>query len=208
MQGFLMAAASAVILTAAFGLTRAPPDPTEVRADIDAFGSATFLVAQGDDWQEAWVVTCGLPLRDCVARSSGAILRLDQLGQPWLLVSTSGGGTLLLRDASVRDDAKDITAVLSRPITQTEVADLSRPGAELVLASSGGAERVLQVKGTAQVVDYLQWLASPTARGLRDARQWTTDGVVDLQELDQEQLKRYRVMKLRSKDQTGQSASL
>lgn len=194
MDRFLISAAGAALLVSAFWLPAPVADETTIKADINALGSATFWVEQDGNWEQSWFVSCGSPLRDCVARSNGAILRLNETGQPLLFVSTGAGGTLLLRDEMRKGEEWDITSVLSRPMTADEVKYLSRPGMQLVLASKKGTEVDLQMMATDQVVSYLQWLSSPTARGLRDARQWSTEGSVEIGELDPAQLERYRAM--------------
>jgi hypothetical protein len=147
------------------GLFAAP----ELRAVVERGGNAVFLAGAEPDRQRAWVVSCPVPLRQCVARRDGAVLRLDSEGRPWIVVAVPAQSALEVRIGPFR---RDVSALLHGPVPADLLALLDRQGAALVITDAAGPVQRLSLGGILRVVGYLGWLQRPAVRLARDARTW------------------------------------
>jgi hypothetical protein len=189
----LAAAAVAIIVV---GLNARAPSATLSLIDIEPQGAAAFASVQGDLRTLGWTVTCSAPLRGCVARSHGAVLRVDANGLVWLSLAVSPEARLAIPGGLFAD--VDATALLRRPVDPKMLRLMSRPGTHLVVEDPVIAVPPLPTAGIEQVVSYLSWLQSPLARTLRDARLWRADGSLDLTNADPDVRERYRLLTMRA----------
>lgn len=190
--------AACAVLAILVSLKAQPAAPARVLrvTDIEPGGAAEFVAELGDRRSPGWTVSCSAPLRGCVARSHGAVLRLDDGGNVWLALATSSDARLSIRGGLF--DEVDATRLLRHPVDADLLSRLSRPGGELVIDDPRHPTAPLQTGGLDHVVSYLAWVQSPLARGLRDARLWPMDGKLNLDNADPEVRERYRLMRMRA----------
>ena len=142
-----------------------------------------------------WSVHCLQPLRGCVARAPGLVLRLDGQGRPWLIAATAPGARISVRSGG---RIRQTPQLLSTPLDTPRITRLSaRDGT--VIVEEGEATRLrTPTAGLARVLDYLRWINGNTARTLRDARLWPKNGEIRIQDMSPEVLERYEVMQRRA----------
>jgi hypothetical protein len=167
-----------------------PPD-LQVRVESD--GSAVFLGVTPDR-QRLWVVSCPVPLRHCVARGDGAVVRLDAEGRPWIAVAAPMQTSLEVRLGPFRRDA---SAILHGPVSSELLALLDREAATLVISDRTGPVQRLSLGGIARVVDYLGWLQRPAVWLAHDARGWPDGAVQEMAERDPMDEERMKVLAIR-----------
>jgi hypothetical protein len=173
MRASVMSALALMAAVIWFGYSMfAAPD---LRAMVERGGNAVFLVGVEPDRRRAWVVSCPVPLRQCVARRDGAVLRLDAEGRPWIAVAVPAQSALEVRIGPFR---RDVSALLHGPVPADLLAMLDRQGAALVITDAAGPVQRLSLGGILRVVGYLGWLQRPAVRLARDARTWP-DGDLD-----------------------------
>jgi hypothetical protein len=175
------------------GLYRPPSEP-DLEVRIEPSGDAVFLVSRNDEFWHGWTISCPMPLRGCVARAPGAVLRLDSEARPWLATATSPRAVFFIGESSTRHDA---SALLTAPLPVATITRLSRSGGRLLVEEPGGKTRAIETAGLATVVRYLAWLQSDVGRGLRDARLWPEGGPFNLNDADETTREVYRVLLLR-----------
>lgn len=169
-------------------------EKTVLHAEISPSGPAVFYLVTEGSRQRAWTVNCTAPMRGCVARTYGAVVRLDDLGRAWLAVAAAPNSDIVVKH---RAPWLRTAPLLSGPLGDETLELLSRPDTALLIVEEGVPDIALQVTGLDEVVRYLAWLQSPLARGLRDASLWPDEGPMDLQGADLALQERYRVIKLR-----------
>lgn len=171
-----------------------PASEPDLEVRIEPSGDALFLVSRNDGFWHGWTISCPMPLRGCVARAPGAVLRLDSDARPWLATAASPRAVFFIGDSQTRHDA---SSLLTAPLPMVTVSRLSRSGGRLLVQEPGGETRAIETAGLATVVRYLTWLQSDVGRGLRDARLWPEGGPFDLNDADETTREVYRVLLLR-----------
>jgi hypothetical protein len=161
---------------------------------IEPDGNAVFLGGADSVRQRAWVVSCPVPLRQCVARGGGAVLRLDAEGRPWIVVAAPARSALEVRLGPFRRDA---SALLHGPVPADLLALLDRQGAALVISDEAGPVQRLSLGGIARVVGYLAWLRKPTVLLARDARTWPDGAMPETAKTDPMDEARMEVLAVR-----------
>ncbi|MDT0683175.1 hypothetical protein RM543_10795 [Roseicyclus sp. F158] len=152
------------------------PDPGwHLFAQIAAEGTARFVSVEEGLRRSAWTVSCRVPLRGCVARGPGIVLRLDGSQAPWLLGPITPGARISLDDGRRREA---LDGLFARPVPEALVARLSNRQVRLIIEEPGYRDRELTLAGLADVIDYLAWIETHEARTGRDARRWP--GLADL----------------------------
>lgn len=163
--------------------------------EISIDGPALFYGVSEDRRQELWSVYCAQPLRSCVARASGLVLRIDETGAPWLLAVTPPGARVSIQSRNYTFDAPD---TFSMPLDAEVIARLAGEQAFLIVEESGQVVLRSRTTGIDKVVDYLSWIQGSAARTLRDARLWPRNGEIRIQDMTPEVLERFEVMQRRA----------
>ena len=161
----------AVILLAAAPFVRSEREASfgEIWSLIEPDGTARFFLVRDDVRMSGWTVNCRVPMRGCVARSQGLVLRLDENREPWLIAALSPNTRLFLETSETREE---IEGVFSKPLSRDTLDSLSRGDVHLVAQEVDRSVHRMPTAGVKQVADYLEWLQTNTARAARDARTW------------------------------------
>lgn len=184
----------ALYLTPGLSQPNGPPKP-RVLDEITVDGPAIFYEIDQDVRRELWSVDCRQPLRGCVARAPGLVLRVDEHQQPWLVAAAQHGARTSVQVVNFTQDAPFL---LSRPLDAGMLDQLTRSNAFVVIEESGFVAQRTRSTGIAHVANYLAWLNTETARTLRDARLWPSHGRLAVGDMTPEVLERYEVMQRRA----------
>lgn len=165
-----------------------------VLKEISPDGPAMFYSVENDVRRELWAVHCRQPLRDCVARADGLVLRLDEFRRPWLIAASGPKSRISIQ---TKNYSKDVESLFARPLNDALVEMLSQKDVFIVLEEDGSV--LLRTRTTAidQVADFLLWISSNTGRTLRDARLWPANGALNTTAMSPEVLERYEIMQRR-----------
>ena len=189
-------AGAAIFATLAFATTSPEaPGMHYIADEISVDGPALFYAVDDDTRRELWSVHCVQPLRGCLARAPGLVLRLDDQGRPWLIAVAEPQARVLLR---ARGRTRPAPGLLTAPLSPKSRAELSVRDAEVIIEQSGAERLRTPTTGLDRVVDYLVWINGNTARTLRDARLWPRNGDIRIQDMSPEVLERYDVMQRRA----------
>lgn len=154
--------------------------------DIHPDGHARMYSTEKRDMVQ-WIVRCTRPMRDCSARSPRALIRtLDGRVTLSFYSANETAPLILLKDST--------EAWTHNRLSQLSAEDMEELGADttfVVLSGDRGPETLLQLTGLVDVVDYLKWLNSDTARAIRDARVWPAGDDLDPDSLEKQALFRY-----------------
>lgn len=196
--------AAMALLAVAAALPRSQVAKFAFHTDIEPTGAAVFSSEQDGQRQHVWTVSCTAPLRGCVARTFGAVVRIDEDKRSWLVVAVPPQARLMIRHDR---DLLDAATLIRQPLDPDMLRLLSRQDTRILVTGIGAPDLVLQTSGLAEVVDYLTWVQSPLARGLRDARLWPAGGPLDLQNADATVQERFRLMRLRGEQSRSELTS-
>lgn len=152
----------------------------QLDAKIHEHGHAEFSMP-GRDNAVLWVVSCNRPMRDCVVRSSNTILRIVD-DQPSLLFFAPGSKGALVMSTNRTEFWE--SARFSR-LSPIDIELLTQPDTLLSVSGRFGPKEFFRLNGIEQVIGYLKWQKTDTARALRDARYWPGDGPIEPNELDE-----------------------
>lgn len=169
--------------------------------EIAIDGPALFYAVSQDIRQELWAVQCAQPLRGCVARAPGLVLRIDDNFEPWLLSVSQPNARVSLQS---RNYTKDIPHLFTRALSDDLIHSLSDEKSFVVLEENGRVIQRTRTTGLDQVVDYLKWINGNTGRTLRDARLWPRNEDIRIQDMSEEVLERYAVMQRRALERQRQ----
>lgn len=163
--------------------------------EISVDGPALFYGVNEDQRQELWSVYCAQPLRSCVARAPGLVLRIDEHGAPWLITVITPGARISIQS---RNFTQDSPLLFSRKLEKNSIQSLMQEKSFVVIEEKGVVVLRTRTAGIDRVIDYLTWLRSSTARTLRDARLWPRNGDIRVQNMTPDVLERYEVMQRRA----------
>lgn len=163
--------------------------------EISVDGPALFYGVSGDVRQELWSVYCAQPLRSCVARSRGLVLRIDDRGAPWLIAATLPSSRISVQERNYTQDSPNL---FNGPLHADKIRKLSGQDAFVIIEEQGKTILRSRTTGLNRVIDYLTWVQGNTARTLRDARLWPRNGDIRIQEMAPEVLERYEIMQRRA----------
>lgn len=169
---FILGSMVFFLLLGAVYVTQAGSDPNPritLEYDLSIDGPALFYRNDGSTRKALWRVDCSLPLRGCVARAEGLILRVDQNRDAWLIAVKSKDARLSVQQ---RNYTMPLPQVFNAPLTPEIIASLSGPDSFLVIENNGQVLMRAQTQSLDQVISYLLWINSAKARTLRDARLW------------------------------------
>jgi len=175
--------------------TSAAPPSFYVTDEISIDGPALFYGVVGDAREELWSVYCTQPLRSCVARARGLVLRIDASGAPWLIAAASPEAKVYVRN---RNTEKLAPNLFTQPLDATTIRRLSQHTNAAIVKENGMVVLDTGTAGIDHVIDYLLWIRGDTARTLRDARLWPRNGDIRVQDMTPEVLERYDVMQRRA----------
>ncbi len=188
-----------VLMIGVYFFPRADTSDQETAAylanEITLDGQAIFYLVQEDIRKELWSVHCRQPMRGCVARTSGLVLRLDENAQPWLLAAVSHKARISLKQKNYTQDGQGL---FSKPLTPSNISRLSTDESFVVIEENGVVLHRIRTTGLAELVSYLTWIHSETARTLRDARLWPRNDSLSVQNMTPEVLQRYNIMRRRA----------
>lgn len=180
----------------AFGVSRTEAaSGFYVSDEISIDGPALFYGVSSDRRAKLWSVYCAQPLRACVARASGLVLRIDEHGAPWLIAVTPPGARVSIQSRNYTQEAERL---FSRALDADLIERLSHEKAFVVVEENGSVILRSRTTGIDKVVDYLTWIKGNTARTLRDARLWPRNGDIRVQDMTPAVLERYEVMQRRA----------
>ena len=163
--------------------------------EITLDGQAIFYVVQDDIRKELWSVHCRQPMRGCVARTGGLVLRLDENAQPWLLAAASPQARVSIEQKNHIQDGKGL---FSSALTPRRIARLSSRESHVIIEENGVVLHRIRTTGLDELVSYMTWIHGETARTLRDARLWPHNDSLNIQNMTPEVLQRYNVMRRRA----------
>lgn len=163
--------------------------------EISVDGPALFYGVSGETRQELWSVYCAQPLRSCVARSAGLVLRIDDKGAPWLIAATLPSSRISIQERNYTQDAPKL---FDGPLRADQISKLSGQDAFVIVEEHGRTVLRGRTTGLDRVINYLTWVQGTTARTLRDARLWPRDGDIRIENMSPEVLERYEVMQRRA----------
>ena len=163
--------------------------------EISIDGPALFYGVTNELRQELWSVHCAQPLRACVARSPGLVLRIDAEMQPWLIAPATPGVRISIQD---RNYTQDTPNLLTGPLKADRIKKLSGENSFVIIEENGRVIQRTRTTGLDRVIDYLTWVHGNTAHTLRDARLWPRNGDIRVQDMTPEVLERYEVMQRRA----------
>lgn len=166
-----------------------------VADEISVDGPALFYGVSGEFRRELWAVNCAMPLRSCVARAPGLVLRIDDQGQPHLVAAVSPGARISIHE---RNTTQDHPHLFGRPLPSDIIRRLSEEKTAVVIEEQGRVVLRSSTAGIDRVIDYLTWVQGNTARTLRDARLWPRNQEMRIQDMTPEVLERYEVMQRRA----------
>ncbi len=175
--------------------TSAAPAKFYISDEITIDGPALFFGVAGDARQELWSVYCAQPLRSCVARAPGLVLRIDNVGSPWLIAATSQGAAVSVLS---RDTLHSSPRLFTQPLDSSMIKRLSQNTPFVIVKEDGKIVLQTATAGIDRVIDYLTWIQGNTARTLRDARLWPRNGDIRVQDMTPEVLERYDIMQRRA----------
>ncbi|MDO6731976.1 hypothetical protein Q4577_18240 [Marinovum sp. 2_MG-2023] len=170
------------------------PQNARILDEIAIDGPAIFYEIDKDLRRELWSVDCRQPLRGCVARAPGLVLRVDDHGAHWLIAASHPGAR---KSVQTRNYTRDTPEILSRPLSADTLAQLSQKNTFLVIEEQSTVVLRAQTTGIAHVAGYLAWINSETARTLRDARLWPKNEPLQTDNMTPDVLERYQVMQRR-----------
>ena len=165
--------------------------------EISVDGPAIFFGVSGASRQKLWSVYCTQPMRGCMARSRGLVLRVDDLGNARLMAATLPGTRISILE---RNFSQDRPTLFAQQMDAALVDVLSKEDTFVVLEDDDQIVLHSPTTGIDRVIHYLSWLQSPTARTLRDARLWPRKGELTTQNMTPEVLRRYQIIQRRAVD--------
>ena len=170
-------------------------DAFHVLDEISIDGPALFYGVSGETRDELWSVHCAMPLRACVARASGLVLRVDDSGNPWLIAAM---GPKARVSVQARNTTQNKPELFSRALDSGTITQLADETSFVIIEENGTVVLRSRTSGLNTVVDYLTWIQGNTARTLRDARLWPRNSEIRIQDMTPEVLERYEVMQRRA----------
>ncbi|MEO0567988.1 MAG: hypothetical protein AAF066_09665 [Pseudomonadota bacterium] len=91
------------------------------------------------------------------------------------------------------EQKKELPLVLSKPLDDETVRNLSRNGVELIIEERQIITQRSRTHGIGSIVSYLRWLKSNEARLSKDARLWQKDDGLFLGRSNASPLERFRI---------------
>lgn len=172
-------------------------------AIIEPSGEARFLAINGAERKLLWTVSCSMPLRDCLARADGIVLRLDDTGAPILTAFSPPGARITVR---LDREALPQEGLFDAPLDEGTVDVMSRDGAHLLIEDARGPILHTRTSGLSSVVSYLAWVESNMSQTLRDARAWPKDTAeLQLDGLPEPVLMRYAEVQRRAETEASRT---
>jgi len=200
MKRFVIGVAAGLFVIGAIAIFRgdSAPDSEDgyyLANEITLDGQAIFYVVQNDIRKELWSVHCRQPMRGCVARTGGLVLRLDEHAQPWLLAAVSPKARISLQSEHYVQDG---AGLFSEPLTARKISRLSTRESHVIIEENGTVLHRMRTTGLNDLVSYMRWINSETAHTLRDARLWPRNDSLSIQNMTPEVLQRYETMQRRA----------
>lgn len=192
---FLCAALFAVGLYMLMGSKSVATPEFYIADEISVDGPALFYAVSEGQRQELWSVYCVQPLRSCVARAPGLVLRIDEDGQPWLITVMSPGARVSVQN---RNYTRNMPSIFARPLDREAIKELSGQQSFVVIEEQAQVVLRTRTTGLNKITDYLTWIRGNTAHTLRDARLWPRNGDIRIQDMTPTVLERYEVMQRRA----------
>jgi len=174
--------------------TDKPEKGGRVSYEIAIDGPAMFFRVDQGARREIWAVDCWQPLRGCVARAPGLVLRIDDRLDPWLTAVAMPDARISIQ---TRNDTIDAPTLFSAALQPEMVHDLSQPDSFVVIEEKGVLIQRTSTEAINRIVSYLRWVNGATARTLRDARLWPDGDILDPNNMSPEAFERYMVMQRR-----------
>lgn len=163
---------------------------SEIGQVIHASGNALFFDKYKNERRLLWTVTCRVPMEGCIARGQNILVWVDGELQPRLTSALAPGGRIFLINGNKK---KELPLILSRPLDDETVRNLSRNGVELIIEERQIITQRSRTHGIDSIVSYLRWLKSNEARLSKDARLWQKDDGLFLGRSNASPLERFRI---------------
>lgn len=126
-----------------------------LKYEIRLGGSALFYDLAQSKRRPLWIVDCAPPDLQCVARTEGLALRLDENRRPWLIGMASRAARISIQESNFLLDAPRLFV---QPLTSEAIKSLSQKRSFLIIEEKGQSVWRVRTAGIDRVLEYLRWV--------------------------------------------------